>query len=88
MQLEVLFEKFNDMARAGFVAHARHSYIKNFLMILYGLDKGRCFVLALGHPKYNLVIIVLLWAAARDGYASDYSVYNPSCDLRIAYVYT
>jgi hypothetical protein len=75
LQLQVLFENFNGMADAGFMAHGNLPWEVVALVVLYGLDRGRCFVLALNQPQINLILGTLFWAAKQaghDGYFNDY----------------
>jgi hypothetical protein len=87
LQLVELFKNFNDIAHAGLFAHpTKLSFKANSLVFLYGLDVGHCFLISINQARYNLILIVFIWAATVLGKSEMVEGYKSSYDLRMSYM--
>ncbi|KAH4992404.1 hypothetical protein HBI81_037060 [Parastagonospora nodorum] len=69
--IKVLFKRFNDMARAKFVAHPSLDDELNALIFYYGFDKQHSFVTALDQSRINIALAIYTMASYAAGTYGD-----------------
>jgi hypothetical protein len=87
LQLVMLFKHFNEIANAHFVAHPSLSLDVNSIIILYGMDIGHCLQWSINMARYNLILMVLVWAGHALGKESWIQQFGPSRKLWESYIY-
>jgi hypothetical protein len=61
--LSDLFTNFNEMARIGFTAHSSNSPAINQTIFYFGLDGGNTFTMHYDVLRWNVVVMVYIWAS-------------------------
>lgn len=86
LQLTELFLHWDNIASTHFFVQPHLGPVVNGLMILYGIDKGNCFLPVLDQIKFNLVLIVLVWAHFLVGDAHNHPILQSSSELWYSFV--
>jgi hypothetical protein len=63
LDLHVLFEHFNDIARANSVAHPSLNVVQNGLIFYYAIDKAHSFIFRREQTRHNIVPAIFVWVS-------------------------
>jgi hypothetical protein len=85
VNLHVLFERFNDVACANYIAHPNHDRQLNELIFYYGTDKLHAFNIDTDADQFNIALAVFALALKLTG-KYDHLKYDPSEHLWYAYI--